>query len=310
MAGYVSPAMRSRCGRRVSSAMTLSACLGRLVRVVIDFADRGRPVFLAVDFRQHLGGEAGRRAVINDLAKLQADDPLGEHLRQHDVVDVDDGRELALRAQFLDQPHDLTRRLRIERGRRLVHQKQIRVLDQRPADADPLSLAARQLVGALVGHVIEADARQQPEGLVDVGLRKFSHKTLPEADITQPSAEHVLHHGETLDQRVFLEDHAHAPARAAQFAAAERRDLDVIEHDRAGGRLYQAVDAADDGRFAGARRTDQRHHLAVGYVEVEALECQVAGPVTLRQPLDPKHARHPRPSADRLFGRSIICRCT
>ena len=140
--------------------MTLSASLGRRVGIVVDFADGGRPVFLAVDFRQHLGGEAGRRAVIDDLAKLQADDPLGEHLRQHDVVDVDNGRELAFPAQFLDQPHDLSRRLRIERGGRLVDQKQIGILDQRPADADPLPLAAGQFVGALVGHVIEADARQ------------------------------------------------------------------------------------------------------------------------------------------------------
>ena len=52
------------------------------------------------------------------------------------------------------------------------------VLDQRPADADALALAAGQFVGALVGHVIEADAREQAECLVDVGLREISRMNL------------------------------------------------------------------------------------------------------------------------------------
>ena len=70
----------------------------------------------------------------------------------------------------------------------------LRILDQRPADADALALAAGQFIGALVGHVVEADAREQPERLVDVGLRKFPHEASPEADIAQPPAQHVLHH--------------------------------------------------------------------------------------------------------------------
>ena len=103
---------------------------------------------------------------------------------------------------------------------------------ERAADADPLALPAGQLVGALVGHVIKADALEQPECLVDVGLRKAAQPALPEADIAEPAGEHVLHHREALDQRVFLEDHAHAPAHAAQVRAAELDDVDVIERDR------------------------------------------------------------------------------
>ena len=276
--------------------------VGLVVGVLVDLADRGRPVLLAVDLGQHLGGQPVGRPVIDDRAELQSDDPLGEHLRQHHVVDVDDRRELALRAQLLDQPHDLPRGLRIERGGRLVDQQQFRILDQRPADADALALAAGQFVGALVGHVVEADARQQAERLVDVGLRKLAQPALPEPDIAEPAAQHVLHHAQPLDQRVFLEDHAHAPPRAAQLAAAERGELGVVERDRAGGRLDQPVDAADDGRFAGARGPDQRHHLAVGHVEVDALERQVAGPVALHQTLDPKHARPPGAEFEAAFG--------
>ena len=59
-------------------------------------------------------------------------------------------------------------------------------------------------------------------------------------------AARIVHEGH------LLENHSHAPTRAAQFAAAERRDLRAVEHNRAGSRLNQAVDAANDSRFAGA----------------------------------------------------------
>jgi len=109
-----------------------------------------------------------------------------------------------------------------ERSGRFVDQQQFRILDKRPADADALALSAGQLIGALVGHVIEPDPRQQPECFVNVGLRKFPEEALPEPDGAKPPAQHVLHHREPFDQCVFLEDHAHPLPRAAQLAAAER----------------------------------------------------------------------------------------
>ena len=75
--------------------------------------------------------------------------------------------------------------------------------------------------------------------------------------------------------------------------AAEPGDLGVVERDGAGGRLDQPVDAADDGRFAGARGADQRHHLAVRHVEIDALEREIAGAIALGQPLDTQHAAPP-----------------
>ena len=136
-----------------------------------------------------------------------------------------------------------------------------------------LALPAGQLVRALVGHVIETAAGEQPERLIDVGLREFPHEAWPEADVAQPSAQHVLHHAEPLDQRVFLEDHSHTPARAAQLAAAELRDLGIIESHRTGGRLDQPVDATNDSRFSSARWSDQRRDLAVEDVQVDALRA-------------------------------------
>ena len=104
-------------------------------------------------------------------------------------------------------------------GGRLVDQQQLRVLLERPGDADALALAAGELVGALVGMSVEADPVQQRERLVDIGLREAAEEAAPEGDVAEPAGQHVLHHGQPLDQGVFLEDHADPPARAAQSAA-------------------------------------------------------------------------------------------
>ena len=53
---------------------------------------------------------------------------------------------------------------------------------------------------------------EEPEGLVDVDLRKAPEPTLPETDIAEPSTEHVLHDGEPLDQGEFLKNHAKSAA--------------------------------------------------------------------------------------------------
>ena len=66
---------------------------------------------------------------------------------------------------------------------------------------------------------------------VDIGLREAPKPASPEADIAKAAGEHVFHHREALDQRVFLENHSHATAGATQFRAAERDDIDVVECD-------------------------------------------------------------------------------
>src|SRR3546814_7977114 len=88
----------------------------------------------------------------------------------------------------------------------------------------------------LVHHVVEADAAEQAESLIDVRLRELAEPAPPEADVAEAPGEHVLHHREALDQRVLLEDHAHAPARPPQGAGAERRQLQVTQ-DRKSTRL-------------------------------------------------------------------------
>src|SRR6202030_2900035 len=126
------------------------------------------------------------------------------------------------------------------------------VLDQRPADADALALPSGKLIGALVRHLLEADAREQPECLVDISLWEAPEPALPKTDVAEPAAEHVLHHSEPLDQRELLKDHPQAAASTPQFAAAQVSDLRFVENDCPGGRLNKAVDAANQRRFSRA----------------------------------------------------------
>ena len=58
------------------------------------------------------------------------------------------------------------------------------------------------------------------ECLVDVGLREAAQERAPERDVAEPARQHVLHHGQALDQGELLEDHADAPARLAQTRRA------------------------------------------------------------------------------------------
>jgi len=49
-------------------------------------------------------------------------------------------------------------------------------------------------------------------------------------------------------------------------------DLDAVEVDFAGGRLFQEVEAAQEGAFARTGRPDDYHHLAALDALVDALE--------------------------------------
>src|SRR5262249_48016884 len=66
----------------------------------------------------------------------------------------------------------------------------------------------------------------------------------------------MLQGGETADQVMLLEPHAGAPAMAAQDGAAAEDGLALVEHV-ASRRPHQAIEAAQQRRFPGARRTEQ-----------------------------------------------------
>ena len=59
------------------------------------------------------------------------------------------------------------------------------------------------------------DRVEQLEGARDVAFGKFAQPGAPDRHVAEPAAQQVLHHGQALDQIVFLEHHADAAPRAA-----------------------------------------------------------------------------------------------
>ena len=76
---------------------------------------------------------------------------------------------------------------------------------------------------------------------VDVGLWEAAEEGAPERHVAEAARQHVFHHGQPFDQRVFLEDHADAAAHAAQLAPADLCQIAVVEEDAAGRRLHEPV---------------------------------------------------------------------
>ena len=78
---------------------------------------------------------------------------------------------------------------------------------------------------------------------------------------------HVAARGQVGIERVGLEHHGDA-------ALGRRHDVDhaVVDQHMASGVLLQPRDDAQQGGLAAARRADEHHELAVGDVEIDALE--------------------------------------
>ena len=137
-----------------------------------------------------------------------------------------------------------------------VGQEQLRPLHQRPADADPLTLSARQGVGALGRELGQPEPLQQIERLADIVLRELPQPGAPGVNVPQPAAQEVLDHAQPFDQVELLEDHPDPAAAGPQRLPAERDQIGAFEEDAARGRFHQPVDAAEQRALSRARGTD------------------------------------------------------
>ncbi|ETW11056.1 6-pyruvoyl-tetrahydropterin synthase [Roseivivax marinus] len=233
--------------------------------------------------------EARRLVVEDDPPVAHPDDPVGVFLGLGHVVDVDKDRQLQLSGEVAQEAHDLLGCLGVERGRRLVRQQDLGVLHQRAHDADALALAARQLVGAGVGVVGDADALHQFVGAADVLLGIAPHDRRPGRDVAQPAGLHVLHHRQAIHEVEALEHHADLAPRRPQVPAAQLRQLGSVELDRARGRLDQTVDAAQQRRLARPGRADDGHDAFALDGQVEVLQDRVSAAVAFDEVGDLQH---------------------
>ena len=171
--------------------------------------------------------------------------------------------------------HAAPARRRIEAGRRLVEEDELRVADEREREVEPPLLAARQRPRALVGRLRQAGQRDR---LVDVARRRIQAGPVRDGLAHGQVPVHAAgleHDAEPLAQgdrpRSGVEaEHGHAAARARAVA------LEDLDRRRLAGAVgpEQAEDlAAPDGEG------DAAHGglLAVGLAQVLDLDRHVAG---------------------------------
>jgi hypothetical protein len=131
---------------------------------------------------------------------------------------------------------------RVDRPERLVHQQHRRVGGERARHADALLLAARELGGIAVGHVLlqpdELDQLERPRALaLAVPAEQLRH------------GRDVVRHRAVGEESGLLDDIADA---APQLVHGHRREVAPVELDRPARGLDEPVDHAQGRRLPAA----------------------------------------------------------
>ena len=249
--------------------------------------------------QHHLGQAAGgflaRRAGRDDLAAAQDGGVLAQDADFFQLVrDIEDRAALAGEpAQGLEQDLDLLRRQ--DRGR-LVHDDELRILQQAAHDLDALALADRKIADHEVRVEPQAVAgRDLDDPAAQVALRQLRRHA--ERD--------VLRYRQRLEQREMLEDHA--DAFGARLRRPVRRERLAAQGHGAGIGSQHAVDDLHQGGLAGAVLAEQGVDFAFADAERYVVVRQHAGersgnPVEtekgLRHAVHPPRLRRPRRRVD------------
>src|SRR5262249_24626154 len=172
--------------------------------------------------------------------------------------------------QVVHQLLDRGRRDGVERGRRLVEQEHLRLDRDRARDAQPLLLAAGERERALLEPVLhllpERCAGQRLlDALVEILLHP-EHARAPSNVVVDRLRERVR----------ALEHHPDATPHIDGVDAVGVHVLPVVEqlpvHLRAGHEVVHAVQAADEGALAAARRADERRDQVAVDLEVDTAD--------------------------------------
>ena len=233
-------------------------------------------------------GRAGRMALGKLLADHEADDLLqvgipGRDRRHRDPVaqhgdaiadelhlfqlvgDVDEAD--AARLDVADGLEERLGLLAAERGRRLVHDEDFRVLGERNGDLEHLLLRDGEIPHPGPGVDIEVDL---PQRLPRVGVHI---RPADEAALAGEGGEReILGDAQGWDEMEVLVDRHDPQVFGRLGIVAGKFDRLAVEHDRP---PVQAVGAGQDlhqGRLAGPVLAQQHVHLAVLQVEVDAPE--------------------------------------
>src|SRR5262249_14780721 len=223
--------------------------------------------------------------------------------RRARVVGQHRDRLLEVAVERLHEGQDLLGALRVEVARGLVRDQDLGVGHDRARDRHPLLLPARELARVVVGAVREAhDLERGERALAPLALRERGE---------QERQLHVLGRVQDRDQVVELEDEAHVVAAAGrERALGGWPDLGARDDDLARGRAVDARDQVEERRLARARGAHQGYELALGHLEVDAVEDHdlLAVPLVDLSDLRDAHHRASRPRVRALLRRRRRCR--
>ena len=178
-------------------------------------------------------------------------------------------------------------RLHVQRPERLVHQQDLRFVDQALGQGNPLAHPAAELAGVAVLEPRQPHARDPVARPPARLLPRHPAVDRPGGDVVQ----HVL----PWEDRIGLE-------HVAGVAADPRNGLAEHEHPAPAGR-FEPGDQTQRGRFAGSRRTDDRAELAARHRQREIADRRVERPARRPEPLGDLVQRNRRlPAGLRVHG--------
>ena len=213
--------------------------------------------------------ELARLRLLDQPAEVHHTDPVADVADDGEVVGHDQEGQPELVLQLLEQVDHLGLHRHVERADRLVGHDQLGVDRERPGDADPLALAAGELVGVLGQRSRrQADGAEQllepGLGLRLVGVEAVGAHPLDEQRLDRLPRVEAGH-------RV-LEDHLHVLALAAQGLALEAGDVLALEQHRALGGSLEVEDRPAEGRLAAAGLAHEAVGLAAVDLQVDAVD--------------------------------------
>ena len=167
--------------------------------------------------------------------------------------DQDRGAEAG---DVLEQRRDLPGGLLVQVAGRLVGDQQRRLADHRPRDGHPLLLPSRELVGIVLGAVVEADC-------VQCVHRPLLGLLVGDPEVGHLEREgHVLRGGQPGQEFEVLEDHADLAPELGQPLGRERVGGQTIDPHLTACWLDLPVDQSQQGRLSRAARADEERQLA------------------------------------------------
>ncbi len=229
------------------------------------------------------GAQLGRAAGGDHAAPVHRGQPVEPVGLLHVGGGDEDAHPRQVGADGRDQLPELTARERIDPGRGLVEDQQVRVVDQRRAERKFLLHAARELAGGAVGEGVEARGAEQHLDPLRALRRLLAEEPAEELEVLahreggiEVPPEPLRHVGHPRRHRL--------PLGAAGHVVAEHGEPAALQPPH-------ARDQREKGGLAHPVRPDQPRHPARGNGEADRIEGG-HGAVAVRDARDLGYALH------------------